>query len=160
LKIKSKLFAVYTLITLICLIAVPLAFIYNKQPEEFGYIVIDPNKEEQPIFTVTILACEFTSNDSWITRTDFSLSIVAKYNFSEKSLFIELFSYETATREIIPHPNITTHFIEVDIIKENYFLKIRLYEHFGTQFAVRICEKLLNYTIQPLTFYKWGVLNY
>jgi len=157
LKIKDKIFVILIIVTFIGL-TVGISIDINKT-EQFGYIIIDPNKEEQPIFVVCILASSFTSNDSWITKTDFGLSVAAEYNFSEKALFIELFSYETATGEIIPHPNITAHYIDVEIIKENYFLKIKLFEHFGTHLSIRVCQKLLNYTIQPLTFYKWGVLD-
>ena len=130
-----------------------------NKTEEFGFIIIDPNQETETIFVVCILASSFTLNDSWTTKTDFSIVPNAKYTFSEKALFIELFSYETATGEIIPHPNITTHYIEVQITNENYFMKIEMYDFLGTLLCFRFTQKVLNITIQPLMFYKWEVLD-
>lgn len=143
------------------IITVSFAGIYVsfQESEEFGFIIIDPNQEPETIFVVCILASSFTLNDSWITKTDFSMLPNAEYTFSEKALYIELFSHETITGEIIPHPNITTHYIEVQIIKENCFMKIEMYDFLGTFLCFRFTQKVLNITIQPLIFYKWEVLD-
>ena len=148
--LKFELLAVMTSMFLIGLIVG--VSVYHNQTEEFGYILIDPNEEEKAIFTVYILGDHFTEGDDWINQTSFNLLMFPKYNFSEKALYIDVSAF-------VQNRNITISFVSIEIIEENYFIKTLMFDCFGTYLLCKINEQSLNYTIQPLMFYKWGVLD-
>ena len=151
-KINNKLFAILMLIWIICLIGSIFAVVYYNKPEQFGYILIDPNGEDKAIFTVCLFGDHFTEGDDWINQTSFDLFIFPKYNFSEKALHIDVSAF-------VQDLNITFKFVSIEIIEENYFIKTPLFDCFGTYLLCKINEQSSNYTIQPLMFYKWGVLD-
>ena len=153
-KIRIDLLAVMSFMFLIGLI-VGVSVNLNKT-EEFGYILIDPNEEEKVIFQI-IIGGNSSLNPAYFLQAYYALPS-PEYNFTEKVLHIGLFTYKTDSGEIIPDPNITVNYISIEILAENYFIEIEEFDFFGTQLTIRIEQQLLNCTIQPLTFYKWGIL--
>lgn len=153
--LKFELLAVMTSMFLIGLI-VGVSVNLN-QTEEFGYVLIDPNEEENSVYQI-LIGGYTTMNLSYFIQALYTLPS-PEYTFSERALHIGLFTYESVTGKIIPHPNITVNSISIQIINENYFIELKGFNFFGTKVTFKLNQRLLNCTIQPITFYKWGVLD-
>lgn len=147
---------------ILCAIAIGLPFYFSNKTtnNQFGYILIDPNKESQQIFQIySNITIVEPLNISYIYDTSYQLPY-ACYNFTEKSLFIQFPTYKHSSGEIILHPNITLHSAEIKIIAVGYWMLLDLNytllftnAHF-TCIRFKIHERLTNCTIQHLKFYK------